>query len=30
VRIRTFPMPDTAGFHITGSPLYICLRLCRF
>ena len=23
-----FPMPDMAGPHITGSPLYICLHLC--
>ena len=30
VRIRTFSMPDTAGFHIIGSPLYICLYLCSF
>ena len=25
-----FPMPDMAGSHITGSPLYICLYLCYF
>ena len=24
-----FPMPDMAGSHIAGSPLYICLHLCR-
>ena len=23
-------MPDMAGSHITGSPLYICLYLCCF
>ena len=23
-------MPDTAGFHITGSPPDICLCLCSF
>jgi hypothetical protein len=23
-------MPDTAGFHITGNPLHICLCLCCF
>ena len=23
-----FSMPDMAGSHIAGSPLYICLHLC--
>ena len=27
-QLRAFSMPDTAGSHITGSPLYICLHLC--
>ena len=27
-RYALFPMPDMAGPHITGSPLYICLHLC--
>ena len=24
-QLCAFPMPDMAGSHITGSPLYICL-----
>ena len=29
-QLCAFPMPDMAGSHITGSPLYICLYLCCF
>ena len=29
-QLCAFPMPDMAGSHIPGSPLYICLYLCCF
>ena len=29
-KMSAFSMPDMAGSHITGSPLYICLYLCCF